>query len=53
LKLSLFLIALLYGLSVSTVAAQSTGATVTGTIRDQFGQVLLLLFPQAPAARHD
>ena len=40
-KLSLFLIALLCGLSVSTVAAQSPGATVTGTIRDQFGQVIV------------
>ena len=37
----LSLIALLYGLSLSTVAAQSTGATITGTIRDPVGQVIV------------
>jgi len=41
LKLSLLLIALLYGLSVSTVAAQSAGATVSGTIRDSAGGVIV------------
>jgi len=41
LKFLLLLIALLYGLSVSTVAAQSTGATVTGTIRDSAGGVII------------
>jgi outer membrane receptor protein involved in Fe transport len=41
LKFLLFLIALVYGLSVSPVAAQSTGATVTGTIRDPVGQVIV------------
>jgi len=41
LKFLLLLIALLYGLSVSTVAAQSTGATVTGTIRDSAGGVIV------------
>ncbi|HYV12417.1 MAG TPA: TonB-dependent receptor [Pyrinomonadaceae bacterium] len=40
-KFLLLLIALLYGLSVSTVAAQSTGATVTGTIRDSAGGVII------------
>ena len=35
------LIALLYGLGVSTVAAQSTGASVTGTIRDPVGGVIV------------
>ena len=35
------LIAVLYGVSVSTVAAQATGATVTGTIRDPVGQVIV------------
>ena len=40
-KLLLPLIALLYGLSVSTVAAQSTGATVNGTIRDSAGGVIV------------
>ncbi len=40
-KLLLPLIALLYGLSVSTVAAQSTGATVTGAIRDSAGGVIV------------
>ena len=37
----LCLIALLYGLSVSTVAAQAPGATVNGTIRDPAGQVII------------
>src|SRR4029079_2868132 len=41
LKFLLLLIALLYGLSVSTVVAQSTGATVTGTIRDSAGGVIV------------
>jgi hypothetical protein len=41
LKFYLCLVALLYGLSVSTVAAQSSGATVTGTIRDPNGQVIV------------
>jgi outer membrane receptor protein involved in Fe transport len=41
LKLLLPLIALLYGLSVSTAAAQSTGATITGTIRDSAGGVIV------------
>ncbi|HKG62371.1 MAG TPA: TonB-dependent receptor [Pyrinomonadaceae bacterium] len=40
-RLFLALIALLYGLSVSIVVAQSTGATVTGTIRDPVGQVIV------------
>ena len=40
-KFCLFLIALLSGLSVSTVAAQSNGATVTGTIRDPVGQLIV------------
>lgn len=40
-KFCLSFIVLLYGLSVSTVAAQSTGATVTGTIRDPAGQVIV------------
>ncbi len=35
------LIAILYGVSVSTIAAQATGATVTGTIRDPVGQVIV------------
>lgn len=37
----LCLIAFLYGLCVSTVAAQATGATVNGTIRDPMGQVIV------------
>jgi len=41
LRFYLCLIALLYGLGVSTVAAQSTGASVTGTIRDQVGGVIV------------
>jgi outer membrane receptor protein involved in Fe transport len=41
LRLALCFIALLYGLSVFTVAAQSPGATVTGTIRDPLGQVIV------------
>jgi outer membrane receptor protein involved in Fe transport len=41
LKFYLCLVALLYGLSVSTVAAQSTSATVTGTIRDPNGQAIV------------
>ncbi len=40
-KFCLFLIALLYGLSGSAVAAQTTGATVTGTIRDPLDQVIV------------
>jgi outer membrane receptor protein involved in Fe transport len=41
LRFYLCFIALLYGLSVSTVAAQSSGASVTGTIRDPVGQVIV------------
>jgi outer membrane receptor protein involved in Fe transport len=41
LRFYLCFIALLYGLSVSTVAAQSTGAKVTGTIRDPVGQLIV------------
>jgi outer membrane receptor protein involved in Fe transport len=41
LKFCLSFIVLLYGLSVSTVAAQSTGARITGTIRDPAGQVIV------------
>jgi outer membrane receptor protein involved in Fe transport len=41
LKFYLCFVALLYGLSVSTVVAQSTGASVTGTIRDPVGQVIV------------
>jgi outer membrane receptor protein involved in Fe transport len=37
----LCLIAVLCGLGVSTVAAQSTGARITGTIRDPAGQLIV------------
>ena len=38
---SLCFIALLYGFSLCAVAAQSTGATITGTIRDPLGGVIV------------
>ena len=40
-RLFLCIVALLLGCSFSAVAAQSTGATVTGTIRDPIGQVIV------------
>ena len=39
-KLYLCFLALLCGFNVCAVAAQSTGATITGTIRDPVGQVI-------------